>query len=121
MTIKRIRKYLFPIPWPIKPLPRRLISDYDIERATPAQLHIMQAGYARSPEDAQILLDKHGVKSADDLIPLVKKRRKTAFWRRLHIVLSRVEGAEPKGLGTRQKRIDEGVPTHFKTKNNHRI
>jgi len=121
MSLKRIRKYLWPDRWPIANLPRQIISDYHLRTATKSQILIMQAGYARSPAEAQRLLDRHNCTSAADLIRIIYKRPKRRFWRRLHIVLSRIEGAQPKGQHRMKKPPKEGVIVHYITGDNHRI
>lgn len=93
MSIKQLRKYIFPQKNRAR-VPLQFVDDYDITRANHEQKLVMLAGYARSPKEAQRLMDKHKVNTARALLPLLppRRKRKNPFSQLAHLV-SRIEGA----------------------------
>lgn len=77
-------------------VPRQYISEYDVESATPEQLKLMVAGKARTPHEAQRLLDRYETKYAVVVIDLLPVRKKTVWqilFDRLKTLVSRMEGS----------------------------
>lgn len=77
-------------------VPRQYIAEYEVTTANYEQLRLMEAGKARTPQEAQRLLDKYGTKYAAiviDLLPVRKTSLKQQIYSRLQSLVNRVEGS----------------------------
>jgi hypothetical protein len=102
--ISQIRKYTFPRRNAPR-VPLQYISDYDLRHATSDQLMMIEAGYARSPIEAQAMLDEHGM-TARDLLPTLppRRKRKNPLSQLANILMS-IEGARRGGDIRPPKRV----------------
>ncbi len=113
MNIRRFRRYVRP-PLPRASVPLQFVSEYDITTANQEAKMVMLAGYARTPFEAQKLMEKYGVKTARDLLPLLPPlRRRVNPLSRLANIIMRIEGARRGAL-----RIDRDnrLPLHYRFK-----
>ena len=113
--ISQIRKYTFPRRNAPR-VPLQYISDYDLRHATKDQLMLIEAGYARSPIEAQAMLDENGMTSARDLLPTLppRRRRKNPLSQLANILMS-VEGARRGGEIRPPKRVSQAwIDYHYK-------
>lgn len=111
--IKQLRKYVFPrrSAWRA---PRQFVDNYDLRNATDEQITVILAGYARSPKEAQILMDKHRVTRASELLPKLPPRRtRKKPLEQLANIIMRIEGAR---RGQPQFKIDQRLPIHYRFK-----
>ena len=60
-------------------LPRQFTYAYDIRDATPDELRLMRRGYARTPLEARILMDREGLSAAEYL----EAHPRPTWWQRV--------------------------------------
>lgn len=84
-------RYFNPIQKIAKP-PKSIINDETALGAEFEQLLVIMSGQARSPEDAQHLLDRYGVKTWHDLKQLLPRKRRRFFWQRLNQLVLKFAG-----------------------------
>jgi hypothetical protein len=111
--IKQLRKYVFPRKGAWR-APRQFVDNYDLRNATKEQTTVILAGYARSPKEAQILMDKHGAEFARDLLPKLPPRRtrKNPLVQLANVIM-RIEGAR---RGEPQIKVDHRLPINYRFK-----
>lgn len=81
-----------------KPPLRTIISPYTMQDANEQQRLLMLAGVARSPQDADWLMHKYGVKNAHDLLALLPPRKRITFKHRLILLIRRFEGHDNRDI-----------------------
>lgn len=82
--IGRLRRYFFRQGF--RPVPRRLISKYDIQEATEDERLMMLFGYARSPQDARRVVEKSPYSTAAEFIKNQPERRPNVRQRFINLV-----------------------------------
>lgn len=73
----------------------------------------MKAGAARSPQEAQRLLDYYGVARAAELLPLLPKKERGLLervWRRLVWLIMKIEGAR---FTTKERYSEDRLPVYY--------
>jgi hypothetical protein len=97
MFIRDLYRYLFAKQRAALNHGGRVISPYDIKRATESERLLIEAGIARSPEDARYLMAKHGATHAAAVLRVVKRRKqmpttRERFWQ----LIKRLDGHDPR-------------------------
>jgi hypothetical protein len=65
---------------------------------------LIEAGYARSPREADLLMQRYEMTSARDLLPMLPPRRKRPHWTtQIQNIIMRIEGARRQGDMSRPK------------------
>jgi hypothetical protein len=116
-VFRKLFRYFFHEPEKLAYRPRQFISPYDIREATEEQLLIMKAIKARSPEEAQRLLDKHDAANVYDLIAKLE-REKPSFWQRVKgravTLLMRIEGSSRDNPVYRKRRESSKLDIEYR-------
>jgi hypothetical protein len=92
--IREIRKWFFPRKQ-FKPALRAIISPYDMQEATEQQRLLMLAHVARSPQDAQALLNRYKAQNAQEVLSQLPPRKRRSLKRRFILLMRRIEGHDP--------------------------
>lgn len=87
-----------------KPPLRTIISPYKLQQATEQERLLMLAGAARSPQDAQRLMERYDAQSAGEVIDCLPPRPRPTLRRRLVLLVRRFEGHDTRDiLGSRHE------------------
>jgi hypothetical protein len=95
--IKTLIKHLYKKGFYHRP-PNELTSKWDWSKrgATHDQQIIMRFGLARTPHDAQLLMDKKGAKSAWDIVDKMPPRKRRNARAKLIALIRRLDGHDPR-------------------------
>jgi hypothetical protein len=105
----KILRYFIHEPEELERRPRQFINPYEIREATDDQLLMMKAVKARSPEEAQRLMELHKAANIYELLAKLE-RQKPSFWQRIKAravtLVMRIEGASVENPVYRKSKSD---------------
>lgn len=118
MSLRDLYRYLFDRKRPALNHGGRVISPYKLPLASPDEKLLIEAGIARSPDDARYLMVRHGATAAGVLRIIKRRKRAVTPRERLVSLIRALNGHNPQDAYGKPSRYENPVlPVQYRYRN----